>query len=432
MEEVQRLKEEANLSIRKKDAPAAIQRYTQAIRICRRLHDASQKGQPSPACENVDLSNQLAESETGESARDVLGQLFSNRAYAYLQTKSTAAARDDALESTRLLANWAKPWYRLALAHLGLQQFSEAFSACNHGSKLVEKNDEAAARVVEFEDLLSKIRLHALLRNERVGLSGRVLEVRDAGENAWLGLPAPDEKEPSDVPQLPSTSLPCGAIEYGGISAASASCSPSQRETVRSTALLAVNCNALNPVFHRLTFKCIHDALDESLDGDEIVLREGVHNGLGKAVNVDKRVLIRGIGRLGCTKIDQRANSPTFRITASATILNIDLDMTGFRECILVDGDSTCQPIIHNCILKCSGDDGVNLSGECKPTFHKCSIEARKSGIKTFDSSKGVFLGCMISECGGPGLRGMSDSNTKLEGCTIQKNKEDGLVAMDR
>ena len=41
----------------------------------------------------------------------------------------------------------------------------------------------------------------------------------------------------------------------------------------------------------------------------------------------------------------------------------IDLDQTGFREALLVDGPSSACPLIQGCSLKCSGDDAVNTGG---------------------------------------------------------------------
>lgn len=41
----------------------------------------------------------------------------------------------------------------------------------------------------------------------------------------------------------------------------------------------------------------------------------------------------------------------------------IDLDQTGFREALLVDGPSSVCPLIQGCSLKCSGDDAVNTGG---------------------------------------------------------------------
>ncbi len=71
-----------------------------------------------------------------------------------------------------------------------------------------------------------------------------------------------------------------------------------------------------------------------------------------ETVNITKRVLIRGAGQLGDTKIDQRANCPTFRITRSAVILDLELDMTGFREAVLITGTDRVGPVMKNCIIR--------------------------------------------------------------------------------
>lgn len=104
------------------------------------------------------------------------------------------------------------------------------------------------------------------------------------------------------------------------------------------------------------------------------------------------RVLIRGSGTLGCTKIDHRANSPAFRMTGNAVVAGIEIDMTGFRESILVSGDAQCQPIFLKCIVRCSGDDAVNLTGQCKPLFHACTIEVCKLLLRYSPLQKGLKM----------------------------------------
>ena len=91
------------------------------------------------------------------------------------------------------------------------------------------------------------------------------------------------------------------------------------------------------------------------------------------------RVYIRAEGKLGTARIDQRANSPTFRMTANAMVAGLDLDMSGFRESVLIEGGPDCQPLIYNCIIKCSGDDGINVGGEANPVIHSCCIEVNPS-----------------------------------------------------
>lgn len=71
-----------------------------------------------------------------------------------------------------------------------------------------------------------------------------------------------------------------------------------------------------------------------------------------ETINITKRILLRGSGQLGDTKIDQRANCPTFRIGRSAVVMNIEVDMTGFREAILVTGTDRVCPVLQNCSIR--------------------------------------------------------------------------------
>ncbi len=60
-----------------------------------------------------------------------------------------------------------------------------------------------------------------------------------------------------------------------------------------------------------------------------------------------------GEGRLGETVIDQRANSPTFRITRGGVVVkNIDIDMSGFCEAVMVAGGPSVAPLIEDCLIK--------------------------------------------------------------------------------
>ncbi len=71
-----------------------------------------------------------------------------------------------------------------------------------------------------------------------------------------------------------------------------------------------------------------------------------------QSVDVDKRILIHGEGRLGEASLDQRANSPAFRLRRAAVLRNLDVDMTGFREAVLVEGAAALRPLIDGCIIR--------------------------------------------------------------------------------
>ena len=67
---------------------------------------------------------------------------------------------------------------------------------------------------------------------------------------------------------------------------------------------------------------------------------------------VDKRILIEGEGLLGEARLDQRANSPGLRLRRSCWLRNLDLDMTGFREAVRIEGGPAVQPLLSSCILR--------------------------------------------------------------------------------
>lgn len=106
--------------------------------------------------------------------------------------------------------------------------------------------------------------------------------------------------------------------------------------------------------------------------------------------------------------MEQRGNAPVFRITRAAVLKDLDLDLcgaprvwvppdppqfrrrrhnklsaapgghvndtalplvdmipAGFRECVLVQGDARCTPVIVSCKLRSSGDHGFVTEGAC-------------------------------------------------------------------
>ncbi len=69
-------------------------------------------------------------------------------------------------------------------------------------------------------------------------------------------------------------------------------------------------------------------------------------------MDVDKRILIQGQGSLGEARLDQRANSPAFRLRRAAVLRGVDVDMTGFREALLVEGGAAVRPLVQRCIIR--------------------------------------------------------------------------------
>lgn len=58
-----------------------------------------------------------------------------------------------------------------------------------------------------------------------------------------------------------------------------------------------------------------------------------------------------------------RARSNLRPRRGGVVLRNIELDQTGFRDALLVDGPSSVHPLITGCTIKCSGDDAVNVCG---------------------------------------------------------------------
>ena len=88
-------------------------------------------------------------------------------------------------------------------------------------------------------------------------------------------------------------------------------------------------------------FARLSNAPTATADSPAVPIRE--------AADVSKRVLIFGEGVLGEVTVDQRANSPAFRISRSCVIQNLSLDMTGFRECVSVTGSNSVLTLLRDC-----------------------------------------------------------------------------------
>lgn len=178
-------------------------------------------------------------------------------------------AVEDAENAKQLNPAWPKPYHRLAQALAGLSRWEEALAACSEGSVTCGNGGKS-----DFEPLVDEISVTAVLHGCLAGFSGRRLEarhlallhlntagqraihvankpctqslchrstkidvqVRDAGEEAWLGREAPEDPE-LDGPEEPLLALPSSsaaeedsgthanssrvlsAVTYGGTSA---------------------------------------------------------------------------------------------------------------------------------------------------------------------------------------------------------------------
>jgi tetratricopeptide (TPR) repeat protein len=454
--QVVRLKERGNQSFRGGQWAAALRSYQEAVDGLESATISASKGDTLQTIES--------------SRRDMLAQLYSNISATLLKLGNHSEAVTAALHAHTLHPSWLKPLHRLAEAYRAAGRFAAATSACRRGEALCEANSEGRT---EFSPLMDRIAVEAAIcGNYIAGFDGRVLEVRSAGKDAWLGRPAPHVPE-LDGPLDEDSALPSDDIDTvtasDGAVADETQSHGSQRllrdgRQPHSTAndFGKPNSNMLPPASikrpavvqaradamatwsyadslaavrrHRTSFRCIKEAMAAARDGDHLVLKKGVHNGMGESVIVNKRVLIEGEGSLGESVIDQRANVPMFRIThggGGAVLRNIDLDQTGFREAVLVTGKAQVAPLIDGCIVKCSGDDAVNVAGEARPLFRGCQLTGKKCGVRAFDRAFPRLEGCMMEKCGEQGMKLAHNARVKASQCRILSCEEDGVVVMD-
>ncbi|KAA6428841.1 MAG: hypothetical protein FRX49_01716 [Trebouxia sp. A1-2] len=314
-----------------------------------------------------------------------LGLLYCNRALAHLKLKQFFPAMLDAKLAVEKDPKLLKAHHRLAQAQLGLERFKAALQSAQAGQCLLNMK---ADRTTDFTILMDQIAMAGALKADYAGFDGRILQVRSAGEDAWLGKPAPED------PTLdgPSTH----------------SASPLQIENshpdCKNTQLFSKTAasQALTTGSQRTSYRSIKEAVEAAHDGDHIILQPGIHNGMGETINIAKRILIRGCGSLGETTIDQRANCPTFRITRSAVIMNLMIDMTGFREAVLVTGTHKVGPVIRNCTIRC----------QLKKNREECIVGMSSSSI--------TLNNCCLQSSGGPAVDMIGTSVLRMSYGSVQ------------
>eukprot|EP00887_Chlorella_sp_A99_P007902 scaffold12.g7902.t1 len=379
--------------------------------------------------------------EPAGSDEQLLATLLSNRAHAHLQLRRYSEALADAQQAHRLLPTWPKSLHRLAEAHLALRQYAEAAGACKAGERLSPLNSEGHG---DFTPLMDRVAVVAAASGSLVGFDGMQLEVRDAGEEAWLGRPAPHVPE-LDGPEDDDSLLPATTLALPGPSAAGGAAGATTGSAAGVALSLAGGAAAADALAawdyrqtpaalqrRRTSFRSIKEAVAAAQDGDRILLRRGVHNGMGECITLKKRVLIEGEGALGETVIDQRANCPTFRIVRGGVVVRrLELDQTGFREALLVTGGPAVSPLIEGCTLKCSGDDVLNIGGAARPTLRRCTLTGKKCGMRVFGSARGRLDECTVEKCGEQGVKVMEEAAPRLVRCRLRDCGEEGAVVTD-
>lgn len=307
--------------------------------------------------------------------------------------------------------------------------------ACLAGEKLVPISSEGLS---EFTALLDEAVVAAQWYD-----GGIELEVRCAGDDAWLGGPAPHVHE-LDGPENDDEDGDGGG---GGLYHLDqdthhnpALLETQQQDAVGSGALAVTTTGTsstdamvswkYSPKRRKTSFRSIKDAVKAARDGDRILLRAGTHNGMGESITIHRRILIMGEGSLGDTVIDQRANCPTFRcIRGGVTIKNMDIDQTGFREAVLLEKGGIV--LIEGCRIKCSGDVAVDIGDQAQPTLSHCIITAKRAGVRAFGSSNVKLTNCIIEKCGHQGVRAQEGAILSASHCLVQECEEEAALTMD-
>ena len=62
----------------------------------------------------------------------------------------------------------------------------------------------------------------------------------------------------------------------------------------------------------------------------------------------------------------------------------------------------------------CSGDDGVNVSGNAQPTFHDCTLTGQKCGLRAFANSTSKLHRCEISGCGEQACKASNNASVQM------------------
>lgn len=414
--------------------------------------DAIQEGDYETAEElytrGLALVNKVAggEAEDKSAARDAAAVLYSNRSFARTKLRFWLEAVSDGYAAHELRPDWPKPYYRIAQAKSGQREYRGAIAACRQGQKTL---DDAGSRSTEFSRLADSIAAEAFLAGSLAGFDGRLLHVRSAGEEAWLGREAPANPLIDGDPE--------------GVEGAATNDDNMNAAVVAARKKGELIASGGGP----LSFRSVAEALQEARDGDRVLLLRGIHNTGGATIFVDKRVLIRSEGTLEETTIDHRGNSPIFRLTRTCVLQvgrwrdlsmargqqlsdsdgsispslpcpvpsslpqNVDVDMTGFREALFVYGGPEVSPIVEHCRFRSSGGDAINVAGRASPLFRRCEVAGcKKVGLKLFGGAGGEYIDLRIRSCQQQALRMMEDSGAKFYGCEFTDNAEEGVVLM--
>ena len=82
---------------------------------------------------------EAAQGSPSTAPRELLAALHSNRALANAKLGLHTAAAEDSLKAIKLRPQWAKPYYRLALARLQMGRFREVWQSQRGSTSLWDR-----------------------------------------------------------------------------------------------------------------------------------------------------------------------------------------------------------------------------------------------------------------------------------------------------
>ena len=267
------MREKANELMRANDLKMAVAMYDEALSQCEA--DLRRKRREEEEEEMSDSNQNDKNNDTELSEEELIAVVtLCNRSKAKLRDgEDLLGALEDAISATTIAPDWSKARFRCGEAYAALSAWSLAVASLRVGEKLVEC--EKGSSVQPFKDLLDVIAIRAAKYGSPAGFDGRVIYVRSAGEEAWLGKEAPTNAE-FDVTDEHKN--PINTERYSKEDGHMAE-ARRKAEVNKNTALHA---------------RSIRDAVEMASDGDKILLLRGTHNGCGETVCVTKRVWIKG------------------------------------------------------------------------------------------------------------------------------------------
>jgi parallel beta-helix repeat protein len=412
------VREKANAMLRSSDLKMAVAMYDEVLNqfnnnsntkttTQNRTNEADDGGEQCVNYQAVELSEEDL----------IVVVTLCNRSKAKLRDEDFLGALEDALKATKLAPTWSKARFRAAEAYTALSAWTLAVSSLRVGEDLTK--NERGSSSQPFKDFLDIVAIKAAKHGSTAGFDGRVIYVRSGGEDAWLGKEAPSNAE-FDVTD--ADGVPLHAERWGkedGLMAEARRKAEIDRKTV-------------------IHARSLRQAIDIASDGDKILLLRGIHNGSGHTVDVTKRVWIKGEGCLKEATIDMRANSPTFRITRSSVVSNVDFDFSGFAESLRVSQVEKGNPtnknafecLIETCSFTCTGCDGIVCTDKSKATFRNCNVTGKNNAIRLSRSAEVELIDCRIHGAEQAGIKINDTAQCTIRNSVIENCGEEGIVCM--